>query len=149
MELSIRIGNIADLDALIDFQKKMAFESEGLTLDSGLVRKGVSGVLTDENKGSYLVACEGKNPVACLLVTTEWSDWTGTWYWWIQSVYVDREYRGKGIYKALYNKVKELAAAKGVRNIRLYADKENLNARKVYEKLGMQESHYLMFEEKI
>jgi ribosomal protein S18 acetylase RimI-like enzyme len=29
---------------------------------------------------------------------------------------------------------------------RLYVEKENARARKVYEKLGMETSHYLMYE---
>ena len=30
-------------------------------------------------------------------------------FWWIQSVYVQPDFRGKGIYKQLYNEVNKLA----------------------------------------
>jgi ribosomal protein S18 acetylase RimI-like enzyme len=61
-------------------------------------------------------------------------------------VYVTPEYRNQGVYKAMYTKVKEEARVNNVSQIRLYVDKTNLNAQKVYEKLGMTESHYLMYE---
>ena len=46
-----------------------------------------------------------------------------------------------------YAKVKELAKEAGVTQIRLYVDKTNFRAQKVYQKLGMAECHYLMYEE--
>lgn len=83
------------------------------------------------------------------MLTKEWSDWTDKWYWWIQSVYVIPEYRGKGVYKAMYNKVKEAAKAENISQVRLYVDKTNFRAQKVYQKSGMHESHYLLYEEDI
>jgi ribosomal protein S18 acetylase RimI-like enzyme len=59
------------------------------------------------------------------------------------------EYRKKGVYKAMYTTLKDMARENGVSQIRLYADRTNLAAQQVYKKLGMQESHYLMFEENI
>ena len=51
------------------------------------------------------------------------------------------------IYKAMYQKVKEAARESGVSQVRLYVDKTNRPAQEVYRRLGMHESHYLMFEE--
>ncbi len=82
------------------------------------------------------------------MVTFEWSDWRNQWFWWVQSVYILPEARGKKIYSRLYDFVKETANAQGdVCGFRLYVEKENAHARKVYEKLGMKGSHYLMYEE--
>ena len=83
------------------------------------------------------------------MLTREWSDWNNQWYWWIQSVYVMPEYRKKGVYKAMYATLKDMAQENGVSQIRLYADRTNLSAQQVYQRLGMRESHYLMFEETI
>jgi ribosomal protein S18 acetylase RimI-like enzyme len=49
----------------------------------------------------------------------------------------------------MYDKVKAMAGEQGVTQIRLYVDKNNLSAQTVYHKLGMQECHYLMYEEEI
>jgi ribosomal protein S18 acetylase RimI-like enzyme len=60
---------------------------------------------------------------------------------------VTPEYRKQGVYKAMYQKVKDAAKENNVSQIRLYADKTNLSAQKAYQSLGMHKSHYLMFEE--
>ena len=84
------------------------------------------------------------------MVTFEWSDWRNGWFWWIQSVYVNPEYRGQKIYSQLYEFVKREAAAAGnVCGFRLYVEKENAHAQTVYEKVGMEETYYLMYEEKL
>ena len=81
------------------------------------------------------------------MITFEWSDWRNSWFWWIQSVYISPEFRGKGVYRQLYEFVVNKAQAQGdVCGFRLYVERENTRAQKVYEKLGMETSHYLMFE---
>ena len=59
------------------------------------------------------------------------------------------EHRRQGIYKAMYEKVKEAAREGGVSQVRLYVDKTNRSAQQVYHHLGMHESHYLMYEENL
>ena len=149
MNIVITRGEPDDIESIVRFQADMAMESEGTTLDNDKLTKGVTAAINDESKGIYLVArAEGK-AIGSLMLTREWSDWNNQWYWWIQSVYVMPEYRKKGVYKALYATLKEMAKENGVAQIRLYADKTNFSAQQAYCRLGMQESHYLMFEETI
>ena len=143
----ISTGNQEDIQALVQFQVDMALESEGTALDRERVTKGISAVMEDQNKGIYLLARSDGKPIGSLMLTREWSDWTNRWYWWIQSVYVRPEYRGKGAYRAMYAKIKEMAHEQGVTQVRLYVDKTNYRAQQVYKKLGMDECHYLMYEE--
>lgn len=148
MNYNISVGNASDISTIARFQVDMALESEGTELDMSLVVKGVTAAVEDEYKGTYLVARtdEGK-AIGSLLLTREWSDWTNRWYWWIQSVFVTKEYRGKGVYRAMYEKVRSMAKEQNVTQIRLYVDKTNFPAQKVYKRLGMDECHYLMYEE--
>ena len=147
VEYEIAMGCVSDIDAITQFQVDMAFESEGAKLDDGIVRRGVTAVMNDSNKGSYLVVRKGGEVVASLMITREWSDWNSEWYWWVQSVYVMPEHRGRGLFRSMYAKVKELAAQNGVSQVRLYVERTNLSARQVYERVGMQECHYLMYED--
>ena len=147
VEYEIAMGCVSDIDAITQFQVDMAFESEGAKLDDGIVRRGVTAVMNDSNKGSYLVVRKGGEVVASLMITREWSDWNSEWYWWVQSVYVMPEHRGRGLFRSMYAKVKELAAQNGVSQVRLYVERTNLSARQVYERVGMREWHYLMFED--
>lgn len=140
-------GEVSDIDTIVQFQADMAMESEGYVLNKEKVTKGVTAAMLDDSKGIYWVAkYEGKT-IGSLMITREWSDWNNEWYWWIQSVYVTPEYRKQGVYKAMYQKVKDAAKENNVSQIRLYADKTNLSAQKAYQSLGMHKSHYLMFEE--
>ena len=140
-------GEVCDIDSIVQFQADMAMESEGCVLDKEKVTKGVTAAMLDDSKGIYWVAKYEGRTIGSLMITREWSDWNNEWYWWIQSVYVTPEYRKQGVYKAMYQKVKDAAKENNVSQIRLYADKTNLSAQKAYQSLGMHKSHYLMFEE--
>jgi GNAT superfamily N-acetyltransferase len=146
--MNIRVANAADAKSLIEFNQAMALETEGKRLDARVLETGVEAVFRDEKKGFYVVAEADGKIVGGLMTTFEWSDWRAKWFWWIQSVYILPNFRGRGIYRLLYNFVKEKAGKNGdVCGFRLYVEKENANARKVYEKLGMNKSHYKMYEE--
>lgn len=154
-KILIRLANRQDAPAIVEFNQAMAQETEGKLLDRAILNGGVEAVFDggdgDAEKGFYVVAesVEGEI-VGGLMVTFEWSDWRNSWFWWIQSVYVLPDFRGRKIYRRLYEFVREKAAAtKNVCGFRLYVEKENERAQKVYEKLGMQQSHYLMYEEMI
>ena len=140
-------GDMADIERIVQFQLDMAIESEGTILDREKLTKGVTAAMNDESKGIYWVAKVENKTIGSLMLTREWSDWNNEWYWWIQSVYVMPEYRKRGVYKAMYFALKEAAQESQVSQIRLYVDQTNLSAQKVYQRLGMHESHYLMFEE--
>lgn len=148
--MDIRLANIDDSSSLIDFNQAMAEETEGKSLDAAVLKRGVEAVFQDPSKGFYVVAELDGKIVAGLMVTFEWSDWRNGWFWWIQSVYVLPYYRGRGIYAMLYKFVKNVATERGgVCGFRLYVEKENVKAQKVYEKLGMAETYYLMYEQKV
>ncbi len=149
--IKIRIAVEKDASAMIEFNQAMALETEGKRLEPKKIEKGVKAVFQDDKKGFYVVA-ENENGeiIGGLMITFEWSDWRNGWFWWIQSVYILPKARGRKIYSRLYEFVKGEAEKKGnVCGFRLYVETENKHAQKVYEKVGMDVSHYLMFEEEI
>lgn len=143
----IRSAQEKDLSQLVAFQMAMALETENLTLDQEVLTQGMQAVLADANKGAYYVAEMEGNVMGSLMITYEWSDWRNGMVWWIQSVFVDKAFRGKGVYKALYTHIQNLVKADDkIRGIRLYVDKTNTSAQEVYKKLGMNGEHYATFE---
>lgn len=149
-EIKIRRAAREDAAALVEFNQAMARETEGKYLDRQILTSGVEAVFHNSDRGFYVVAEASGKIVGGLMITFEWSDWRDAWFWWIQSVYILPEYRGRSIYRMLYEFVKQIARdADDVCGFRLYVERENLNAQKVYEKLGMGQSHYLMYEEMI
>lgn len=137
----------SDAPVIASFQVKMAWETEKYKLDPDTVIKGVEAVFNDPNKGTYYVAEHMGNVVACLLVTYEWSDWRNGTVLWIHSLYVEKEHRRKGIFKIMYNHIKDMVVKnENLKGIRLYVDKTNTNAVRVYNKAGMNGNHYKLFE---
>jgi len=125
----------------------MALETEGLTIDADRLRAGAEGLFAHPHLGFYLVAESDGSLIGQLMISYEWSDWRNGVFWWIQSVYVHPDHRGRGVYRRLYQEVQDRARAQGnVCGIRLYVERENRRAQAVYAKLGMKKAHYEMFE---
>ncbi|MCP4501536.1 MAG: GNAT family N-acetyltransferase [Deltaproteobacteria bacterium] len=156
----VRDATLQDVSVLAQANCAMAWETEQKTLELNLVTDGVSTLLQDEHKGRYLViegiANDDQGGVSTqdsaqvlgqLMLTKEWSDWRNRWFWWIQSVYIWPHARRQGFYKMLYDEVKrQVSAADGVCGIRLYVERENEDAQRTYEALGMKESGYRFYE---
>lgn len=147
MDLMIRTARTGDAAVLTAHNIAMALETEGRALDLDKAAKGVDAVLADPGKGFYVVAEHDGRVIGQLMITFEWSDWRNGNFWWIQSVYVVPDHRGRGIFTRLFEEVGNMARAQGVVGIRLYVEAENETAMEAYRKLGMQESHYRMWEE--
>jgi ribosomal protein S18 acetylase RimI-like enzyme len=144
--ISIRKARPEDAPSIIDFQQKMAWETEELSLANDVVTKGVAGVFENNTRGQYWVAEENGKTVASLLITYEWSDWRNTNVWWFQSVYVLPDYRRNGIFRSMYTTIKNEAERLGIAGLRLYVETNNTRAQLTYESLGMHSEHYTMYE---
>ena len=142
---TIRPAIPGDAPAIVRFQQNMALETEDKPLDADLVTAGVAAVFDDPLKGFYIVAEIDGAAVGSLLITYEWSDWRNSTFWWIQSVYVDADHRRRGVYTAMHRHVLERARANGC-GVRLYVERTNLAAQATYKKLGMDHSHYDLYE---
>lgn len=145
--LLIRRATLADVEIIAQFNIRMALETESLKLDETVVMNGVRNLVQNPDYGFYLVAEKSGQVVGGLMITFEWSDWRNGLFWWIQSVYIQPEFRRLGIYRQLYQYVKTIAGQQsGVCGLRLYVADDNENAQNAYLKLGMHETHYRLFE---
>lgn len=147
MPLSIRQAALADAAVIVEFNRLLAEESEGKALDIGVLSRGVAAGLADPRKSVYYLAEEDGVAVGQIMFTTEWSDWRNGWFWWIQSVYVQKDARRRGVFRALFEKVRQAALADGeVIGLRLYVERDNTIAQETYRQLGMDAAGYLVFE---
>jgi GNAT superfamily N-acetyltransferase len=142
----IRKATPEDAAVIIDFQQKMAWETEQMTLVTETINKGVNAVFTDPSRGQYWIAEEKGSVVASLLITYEWSDWRNSNVWWFQSVYVLPALRRTGIFRSMYQYIKDEADKEGIAGLRLYVEMNNSGAQQTYEALGMKSLHYKMYE---
>lgn len=145
--IEIRKGKLSDTERIVELQLRMAQETEGLRLDRNVVSKGVRGVFEEPARGTYWIAEEKGKVLAVLLAIPEWSDWRNATVLWIHSLYAIPEARGQGVFKKLYlNLEKQVKQSPELAGLRLYVDKQNKSAQKVYEKLGMNKHHYELYE---
>jgi GNAT superfamily N-acetyltransferase len=136
-----------DVEWIAEFQIEMAMESESFKLDPDTVRRGVRKIFDEPSFGFYVSAKdEHGTPVGCLLLQREWSDWRNAEAWWIHSVYVIPPVRCQGVFTRMFDWAAALAKDSGIFCLRLYLDRGNKPARAVYERIGMDNRHYEMFE---
>lgn len=149
MSINVRKANQKDVVSIVKMNKALALETESLILEDQVVSLGVANCLNDSGKGSYFLAEYERSIIGQVMFTFEWSDWRNGWIWWIQSVYVEPSFRGKGVFKSLFNHVEMLALAQlDVVAIRLYVEIHNLIAKEVYQKVGMHHAGYEVFQKK-
>lgn len=146
--IHIRPAQLSDAPTIAEFNRAMAWETEEKELPSEIILAGVQTLLATPAYGFYIVAEMDQQIVACLMITTEWSDWRNGVLWWIQSVFVAPDYRRRGIYRRMYELVKDLADGEpSVCGFRLYVERDNARAQTTYRSLGMTQTPYLVFEE--
>ena len=146
MDILVRNAEPTDWATIAEFNRALAAETEDKDLDWDILCTGVRRLLEDAAKGRYFIAEIDGRIVGTTMITYEWSDWRDGWIWWIQSVYVHPDCRGRGVFSRLYRHVAALAATEDVRAVRLYVLKSNERARATYLKLGMYESGYTVLE---
>lgn len=142
IEVIVREGRLEDVGAIMEFNRRLAWETESIRLKPDVLEEGVRAVLFDPMKGGYFVACAGDKVVGQIMHTFEWSDWRNGFLWWIQSVYVEAEYRGRGVFRSLFEHLKEVAMKREGVGLRLYVEYHNHPAQEVYRKLGMEPGGY-------
>lgn len=146
-EVRVRMATAEDVELLVDGNARMAMETEGLELDRERLRAGVLAVFADAGRGFYLVGEVDGKRAGQMMITYEWSDWRNGVFWWIQSVYMAPEWRGRGVFGAIYRRVEEMARERGdVCGLRLYVEAHNERAQTTYRRCGMGETVYRMYE---
>lgn len=147
MPTHVRPAAPDDASILADFNRAMADETEGLSLDPATVLAGVRAGLADPGKARYFVAERSGEVVGCCMITREWSDWRNGDLWWLQSVYVAPRARRQGVFRALHAEVVRRARAAGAVALRLYVERDNTHAKATYAALGMRATHYEVMEQ--
>ena len=147
MKIEIRRAIPSDAAFIVDCNVRLALETERLQLDPARVASGVAVLLKEQARGVYFIAEGDAAPAGQMLVTDEWSDWRNGNFWWVQSVYVAEQFRGRGIFRTLFEHVEALARShEDVCGLRLYVDSQNSRAQAVYARMGMKKTNYQVFE---
>jgi GNAT superfamily N-acetyltransferase len=144
--MNIRLAKLDDAETIAQQNILLAKESEHTILDPKLALVGVKNLLLDKNKGFYLVAEQDGKIIGQIMITFEWSDWKNTMMWWIQSVYVQKNWRKKGVFSKLLKYIENMAREQKIIILRLYVHAKNTKAMQVYEKIGMKKQPYSIYQ---
>ena len=145
--IEIRQAASTDVETIALFNISLCRETEGRELEPVTVTNGVRRFVSEPNRGRYFVAVIDGEVVGQAAHTFEWSDWRNGEIWWIQSVYVNPDFRSKGVFRTLFMYIKELGEADvDCCGIRLYMERENETARESYRRLDFIETGYVVFE---
>ncbi len=143
---NVRKATIKDIQSIARFNQAMSLETESKSLSSDLIIQGVTYLMEHPDAGFYLVAETQGQLSGCLGITYEWSDWRNGLFWWIQSVFVEPDFRRQSVFTSMYELVTDLAKQDNACGLRLYVEKENTQAQATYKKLDMIETHYRLME---
>lgn len=150
MEYNVRKANRGDLGKLVEFTISEAYDAEGITKSEDSVLNGVKAGLEDSSLAQYWILEDRKGQIiGNISFVKEWSDWNSGFYWWIQSMYIEPEYRGKGLMNLLIAEIQKQAQSQKALDIRLYVHRENTRAIKAYKKGGFRDSDYVIMTKKI
>jgi len=144
--LNIRIAELKDAEKIAKNNVYLAKESEDLDIDYKTTYKGVKAIISDKNKGFFIVTELNRKIIGELMVTYEWSDWRSKDFWWIQSVYVDKEHRKQGIFNKMKDFIIKLAKENNIDKVRLYVHNKNKDAINAYEKSNMKKDDYIIYK---
>ena len=129
---------------------KMAYETEEKTLNADLVQKAIERLLIHPSYGHYFFIIDTNLRKFCgmNLVTFEHNINHDSTILWIQSVFVNENYRMKGLFrKLLYKNEDYILENKNFKKIvKLYMEKENTKAEQVYFKVGFKISKEILYE---
>lgn len=150
MAYLIRSATLDDLDTLVAFTLREAQDAEDVSLDAAAVRRGVSRAIADPRLARYWIAeAPDGSLAASASVTTEWSNFHGGHYWWVQSLFVEDAHRGRGLVDQLLDHLARQAAENGALDLRLYAHQDNARARRVYERCGFTLAPYVLMRRRL
>lgn len=139
----IRRANVADVDTLVAFTIEEAKETEGKDPDSAAVDLGVRSGFGPSAPSTYWVAeTTNGERVGSISVVTEWSNFRGGYYWWVQSLFIVPEHRGTGLVERMLDRVAEAARTAGAIDLRLYALNANRRALSAYRRCDFEVAPY-------
>ena len=146
--MNVRPATLNDLPTIVEFNRRLARETESITLSVDVLTLGVRAALLDPAKARYFVAEIEGRVVGQIMHTREWSDWRNGDIWWLQSVYVHEDFRRLGVFRRLVEHLRaEAQASPDVVGLRLYVEEHNDRAAATYDQLGLPVAGYVVREQ--
>lgn len=135
--VSLRTATVEDADALHAMVLAMAREAGSIDSVSSCADDFRRCGFSDLPAFHALIAERDGIAVGMCLYFPSFSTWRGTPGVYVQDIYVAAEERGGDLARRLIAETARRAEAQGAKYLRLSVDRQNLAARKFYEKMGL------------
>ena len=143
-KVNFRSGTETDTAQIVALTLQMTNES----LDNASVHKGVSAALKDDKNCRYFVAVEDQTIIACIYITSEWSDWRNRPMWWIQQALLSEKAQEKEFQDALLEYLMAESKSEGIRYLLLHDSDQTHSVLSAGLRKGMT-THYDLFREEL
>lgn len=136
MDLTIRKIELTDLHLVVALLREFA-AFEDLTAYCEVTEDRLFAVMFDDHATvEGLIAFDDERPIAYALFYPNFSSFRGQRGLYLEDIYVNREYRGKGVGERMIREIAGIAAARGYERLDFLVLEWNKSAIKFYEKLG-------------
>ncbi len=135
--VTLRLATVTDADALHAMIMAMAREAGAIDRMSSCPDDFRRFGFSDPPCFHALMAERGGAAVGLCVYFFSFSTWRGARGVYVQDIYVAGSERGRGLAQRLIAETARRAGEQGAKFLRLAVDRENLAARKFYEKLGL------------
>ncbi len=140
-EVKIRQADAGDLETIVDMVAAITWETEGRDQDKDRLIKSTTQLLDNPAKGFCVVADAGGQVVGIVVVTYLWSYYRSGTTWWLEAVYVQADWRRRGVFGLLYDQVLQWAKnSPDSIGIGLRVVHDNHVAKAAYSRKGMSEA---------
>ena len=134
VEVMIREGTAQDIPLLLTSIRSMAaFEDLTVAATEESLRNALFG---DQPSGSFLLVFSGRKPIGYVTYFFTFSSMGGKRGLWLDDLFLDADYRGQGIGKAIMAHLAQIALDQDCGRFELMVRDWNEPAIRFYEKLG-------------
>lgn len=121
-------------------------EEEGVVSDDTTRRAGLTPILEGSPHGCVYLAGPTRAPIGYVIISFGWSIEMGGLDGFVDEIYIRPGVRGRGIGTEILTSLPKTLASAGMKAIHLEVNRDNTNARRIYEKMHFQarETYMLM-----
>lgn len=134
----VRRATIDDVDAVVELVRRF-YAEDGYPFDAANTAEAVCSLIDEDVLGAIWVADPGDGPVGYVALTLGFSlEFMGR-DGFVDDLYLSPAWRGRGLGRALLDRLVSEAGARGVRALHLEVGREKREARALYRRVGFED----------
>ncbi|MBD2176504.1 GNAT family N-acetyltransferase [Pseudanabaena sp. FACHB-1998] len=143
LDINFRLAQFIDIDPLMELAQEF-YQFDQIEFNEDVIKAFIA-LLSDEQFGLIWLICDRDRPIGYVALTFFFSMEYHGRCGLVDELYIQEEYRGKGLGKQVFVIIEDYLKSKGMRSLSLVVDYWNSQAEALYTKLGFcKEKRHLM-----